>query len=145
MGTPKIIAIASQTEMCQMRKRPLDKPVPLKRKIERCLMCPSWWSISCELQGMYGLQGPTKENIPTSPVETIHSSHTNETYLIHSTWNIICSNNQAKFLRFHKYRARSTCKPTSSANLRITGLKKYDGKPFSANGNYTKPPHNYKL
>jgi hypothetical protein len=30
---------------------------------------------------MYGLQGPTKENIPTSPFETIHSSFTNQTNL----------------------------------------------------------------
>jgi hypothetical protein len=28
---------------------------------------------------MYGLQGPTKENIPTSPFETIHSSSRNQT------------------------------------------------------------------
>jgi hypothetical protein len=31
---------------------------------------PMWWKSSCELQGMYGLYRPTKENIPTSPVET---------------------------------------------------------------------------
>jgi hypothetical protein len=34
---------------------------------------------------MYGLQGPTKENIPTFPFETVHSSCTNKTGLTHST------------------------------------------------------------
>jgi hypothetical protein len=62
--------------------RPLDKLISPKRKIKCCLMCPLWWKSSCELQGMYGLQGPTKENTPTAPVETILDS-TNQTYPIH--------------------------------------------------------------
>jgi hypothetical protein len=33
-------------------------------------------------------------------------------------------------------------KPTSSANHRYTGLKKYDVQTFRANGNYPKPHHN---
>jgi hypothetical protein len=32
-----------------------------------------------ESQGLYGLQGPTKENTPTSPFETTHSSCTKQT------------------------------------------------------------------
>jgi hypothetical protein len=32
---------------------------------------------------MYGLQGPTKETISTSPFETIHSSCTNQINLTH--------------------------------------------------------------
>jgi hypothetical protein len=35
---------------------------------------------------------------------------------LHSTRSNICSNNQTKFLCCHKYRARSTHKPTSSTN-----------------------------
>jgi hypothetical protein len=47
----------------------------------------------------------------------------------HSTRSNICSNNQTEFLCCHKYRARSTHKPTSSANQRYIRLKKYD-EPF---------------
>jgi hypothetical protein len=60
---------------------------------------------------------------------------------IHSTRSNICSDNQSKFQRSHKSRARATHKPTSSANQQYTGLKKYDEKPFWANGNYARPPH----
>jgi hypothetical protein len=102
----------------------VDKSMPLKWKMEWCPMCRLWWKSSCELQGMYGLQGPTKENIPTSPFETIHSSVTNQTNLTYSTRSNICSNNQTKFLCCHKYRARSTHELTSSANHRYTRLKK---------------------
>jgi hypothetical protein len=91
---------------------------------------------------MYGLQGTTKENIPTSKFETIHFSRTNQTNITHSTRSNICTNNQTKFLWCHKYRTRATHKPNSSANQRYTRLKKYDEKPFQANGNYAKPPHN---
>jgi hypothetical protein len=45
-------------------------------------MCPLWWKSSSKLQGMYGLQGPTKENIPISPLETVHSC-TNQANLTH--------------------------------------------------------------
>jgi hypothetical protein len=114
--------LPSQTEMREMRRWPLDKLMPPKRKIESWPMCPLWWKSSCELQGMYGLQGPTKENILTSPFETTHSSCTNQTNLTHSTRSSICTNNQTKFLCCHKYRARSTHKPTSSANQRYTRL-----------------------
>jgi hypothetical protein len=109
--------LPSQTKMREMCRRPHDKPTPLKRKIEWCAMCPLWWKSSSKLQGMYSsLQRPTKENILTSPCETIHSSCTNQTNLTYSTRSNICSNNQTKFLCCHKYRARSTHKPTSSAN-----------------------------
>jgi hypothetical protein len=70
------------------------KSVPLKRKIEWCPICLLWWKSSCDLQGMCGLQGPTKENIPTFPFEIIHSSFTNQTNLTHSTRSDICSHNQ---------------------------------------------------
>jgi hypothetical protein len=85
--------LPSQTEMREMRRWPFDKQIPPKRKIEWCPVCPLWWKSSCKLQGMYGLQGPTKENKPTSPFETIHSSYTNQTILTHSTRSNICSNN----------------------------------------------------
>jgi hypothetical protein len=78
-----------------------------------------------ELQGMYGLQGPTKENILTPPFENIPSSHTNQRNPTHSTRSNICSNNQTKFLHSHKYRTRATHK-----NQLYTGIKKYDRKPF---------------
>jgi hypothetical protein len=39
-------------------------------------------------------------------------------------------NNQTKFLRSHKYRARATHKTISSANQRYTGIKKDDKTPF---------------
>jgi hypothetical protein len=38
------------------------------------------WGLPTPL-GTTGLERPTKENIPTSPVETIHTSHTNQTYI----------------------------------------------------------------
>jgi hypothetical protein len=66
--------LPSQTEMSQMRRWPHDEPMPPKRKIEWCPMCPLWWKSSWELQGTYGLRRHTKGNIPTSPFETIHSS-----------------------------------------------------------------------
>jgi hypothetical protein len=117
--------LPSQTEMCEMCRWPLDKPMPLKIKIECCPM----WKSSCELQGMCGLQGPTKENIPplrfkqyTFPAQIKQT--------LHWTRSNICSNNQTKFLCCHKYRARSTHKPISSANQRYTRLKKYDEKHF---------------
>jgi hypothetical protein len=44
----------------------------------------------------YGLQGPTKENIPTSTFEKIHCSCTNQTNIIHSTTSNIRSNNPKK-------------------------------------------------
>jgi hypothetical protein len=47
-------------------------------------MCPLWWESSCKLQEMYSIQGPIKENIPTSPFENTHSSHANQTNTIHS-------------------------------------------------------------
>jgi hypothetical protein len=92
---------------------------------------------------MYGVQRPTEENIPTSPVEKLHSSRTNQTNPIHSTRSNIYSNNETKFLHSHKHRAKATHKPTSSANQQYTGLKKYDEKPFLANGNYAICPHNH--
>jgi hypothetical protein len=105
--------LPSQTEMREMR-RPLDEPVPPKRNIGWCSMCPLWWKSSCELQGMYGLHGPTKENIPTLPVETVPSSCTNKKYPIHSTrGSNIRLNNPTKFLRSQKCRARSIHKPTT--------------------------------
>jgi hypothetical protein len=79
---------------------------------------------------MYSLEKAPKENIPVTPFETIHSSCTNQTYLIHSTSSNICSINKTKFICSHKYRARATHKPTLSANQRYTGIKKYDEKPF---------------
>jgi hypothetical protein len=83
---------------------------------------------------MYGLQRPTKENIPTSPFENIHTSSTNQTNPIHSTRSNTCSNNQTKFLSSNKYRSRATRKPISSANERYTGLKKYDENLFEQMG-----------
>jgi hypothetical protein len=35
-------------------------------------MCPLWWKSSYELQGMYGLQIATKDNISTSSFKTTH-------------------------------------------------------------------------
>jgi hypothetical protein len=61
-----------------------------------------WWKSSSKLQGMYGLQRPTKENISISPFETIHSC-TNQINHTHSTRGNICSNNQTKFLHCHKH------------------------------------------
>jgi hypothetical protein len=80
----------------------LTKPMPPNRKIERCPLCPLWWKSSCELRGMFCLQGPTKEHIPISSFETIHSFRTNQTNPILSTRSNICSNNQTTFLRFHR-------------------------------------------
>jgi hypothetical protein len=57
------ILLPSQNEMCQMCRQPPGKPLPPKWKIEWYPMCPLWWESSCELQGMYGVQGPTKEHI----------------------------------------------------------------------------------
>jgi hypothetical protein len=74
-----------------------------------------------------------KENIPTSLFETVHSC-TNQTNLTHSTRSNICANNQTKFICCHKYRARSTHKPTSSANQLYTRLKKYDESLFEQMG-----------
>jgi hypothetical protein len=79
-----------------MRRRTLDKPMPPKRNIEWCPVCPLWWKSSCALQGLYGLRGPTEENIPTSPFENIHSSRTNQTNPIHSAKSNLCSSNQSK-------------------------------------------------
>jgi hypothetical protein len=110
-----------------------------KKKLTFSLL-PGYRTVQTYIE--YGLQGPAKENIPISPFETIHSSCTYQTNLTHSTRSNICSNNQTKFLCCHKYRVRSTHKPISSANQRYTRLKKYDEKPFRANGNYAKPPHN---
>jgi hypothetical protein len=110
--------LLSQSEMHKMRRWPFDKTMPTKRKLEQCPMCPLWWKSSCELQEMYSIQGPTKENIPTSPF-----SCTDRTVTIHSTRSYICSNNQIKFLRSHKYRARAILKPVS-LNQRYAGIKK---------------------
>jgi hypothetical protein len=55
--------LSSQTEMRQMHK-----PMPPKRKLER-------WKSSWELQGMSGLQGPTKKNTQPFPKCTVY--HTN--------------------------------------------------------------------
>jgi hypothetical protein len=134
--------LPSQTEMQEMCRRPFDKPVPLKIKIKWCPMCLLWWKSSCELQGLYGLQGPTNENIPTSPFETIHSSCTNQTNISHSTRSNICSNNQTKFLCCTTNIEQDQHKSISSGNQWYTRLKKYDEKPFRASGNYAKPPHN---
>jgi hypothetical protein len=91
MGTPKIITIsnwdASNVQLTTWQTN------ATKKKSEWCPMCSLWQKSSCELQGMYGLQGPTKENILTSPFETIHSFCTNKTNLTHSTRSNICSNN----------------------------------------------------
>jgi hypothetical protein len=127
--------LPSQTEMRQIRRWPLDKTVPPNWKIEWCSMCPPWWKLSCKLQGMYGLQGPRKKTYP------LLQHKTNKPYTIHSR-STICSNNQTQFLHSHKYRARATHKPISSANQRYTGIEKYDVKPFWTNGNYAKPPQN---
>jgi hypothetical protein len=62
------------------------------------------------LAGIFVDQGPSKENIPTSPFEDIHPSHTNQTNLMHSTRSIICSSNQARMSCSHKYRATATHK-----------------------------------
>jgi hypothetical protein len=78
---------------------------------------------------MYGLQGPTKENIPTFPFKDMHSSSTNKTNPMHLTRSITCSNNQARMLWSHN-RARATHKPISSTNQRYAGIKKYDEKYF---------------
>jgi hypothetical protein len=34
-------------------------------------MCPLWWKSTCELQEMYGIQGPIKGNIPNSQFENM--------------------------------------------------------------------------
>jgi hypothetical protein len=129
-----------QTKMREMLRWPFDESMPPKRKIEWRPVCPLWWKSSSKLQRMYGLQRPTKENIPTPSSETIHSSCTNQTNITHSTRSNICSNNQTKYLCYHNYRARSTHKSTSPANQRHTRLKKYE-KSFWANGNYAKAPY----
>jgi hypothetical protein len=120
-GTQKIIAISNLDES---NAQVTTWQTNVFEKIYRCLLCLLSWKSYCKLpvQGMYRAQRPTKENIPSSPIETIHSSRTNQTYLLHSTRSNMCSNNQ-KFLLFCKYRARATHKPTSSANQRNTGLK----------------------
>jgi hypothetical protein len=56
------------------------------------------------------------KNIPTTSSETIHSSCTNKKYPTNSTRNYICPNNQAKFLRAHKYIARVSHKSKPSGN-----------------------------
>jgi hypothetical protein len=60
-------------------------------------MCPLWCKSSCELQGMYGTQGSTNENTPTSLFENMHSSYTNRTITMHSTRSYICSNKQNSY------------------------------------------------
>jgi hypothetical protein len=120
----------------------MHKPASTKRKVEWFPMCPMSWKSSCELQGMYGLQGPTKENTPTSPFKNIHSSRTNQTYPMHSTRSNISSKNQTKFLHSHKYRAMAKYNPDSSANQRYARIKKVYEKPFWTDGNYDEPPHN---
>jgi hypothetical protein len=113
-----------------------------KRDIEWCLICPLWWKSSWKLQGICNLQGPIKENIPTSQFEDIHSSRTNQTNPIHSARSNICSSNQTQIICSHKHRARATYKPTPSANQLYAVIKKYYEKPFWTNGNYDKS-HNH--
>jgi hypothetical protein len=98
---------------------------------EWCLMCPLWWKSSCELQGMYGLQGPTKANIPTSLFEDMYSTRTNQANLIHSARSNMSSNNQTKFLCSHKHRAKFTHKSISPAKQRYTGIKNMGWNDFS--------------
>jgi hypothetical protein len=62
---------------------------------------------------MYVIQGSTKENTAASPFENIHSSVKSNT----------CSNNQTKFLRSNKSRARATHEPISSAKQQYKELK----------------------
>jgi hypothetical protein len=84
-----------------------------------------------------------KKTYPPLHLKQYLNSCTNQTNLTHSDRCNICSNNQTKFLRCHKCKARSTHKPTSSANQWYKRLKKYDEKPFWANRNYAKSPHNH--
>jgi hypothetical protein len=79
---------------------------------------------------MYGLQRPTKENIPTSPVEIIQSSRTDQTNPIHSSRSNISSNKQTKLLRFYKKRARETQTNVISKPAIYRTKKKYYEKPF---------------
>jgi hypothetical protein len=41
-------------------------------------MCSLWWKFYRKLQGMYGLQAPTTENILTPPSKNLHSSSTTQ-------------------------------------------------------------------
>jgi hypothetical protein len=53
---------------------------------------------------------------------------------LQTTRNYICPNNQAKFLRAHKYRARATLKSKSSASQWYARLTKYYEEPVWAYG-----------
>jgi hypothetical protein len=83
-------------------------------------MCPLWWKSSCEIQGMYSLQRLTKQKIPTSPFETIHSC-INKTTPIHST-----GVTYAQITKQNSHAPINIEQAASSANQQYTKLKKYD-------------------
>jgi hypothetical protein len=139
MGTPKIIAISnrvgSNAQVTTWQTNATEKKDRVMSDVSSVI------EIICELQGMCGLQWATKENLFTSPFETIHSYCTNQTNLIHSTRSTICSNNQTKsLLRSHKYRSRATHKPNLSANQWQTGLKNMMKSLFEQMGNMPNLP-----
>jgi hypothetical protein len=92
-------------------------------------MYPLWWKSSCELQGLYGLQGPTKENTPTSPFETIHSSHTNQTLYTQPGVTYAQITKQNLYASTDLEQEPHINQPHQQTSD-IQDLKKYDEKPF---------------
>jgi hypothetical protein len=135
------ILLPSEREMHEMRK-PMTNQCHQKERSSavRCVLCSG--NHPANYKGCAVYKGVQKKTYPplrlkqyTPPAQIKQTLHTQP--------GVTCSSKQTKFLCCNKYRARSTHKPTSSANHQYTGNKRYDEKPYRANGNYAKPPHNH--
>jgi hypothetical protein len=129
--------LPSQTEMCQIRRWPRDNRMsPTERTSDvRCVVCGGNHPVNCIGCTVY-------EDLQKKTYSALHLKQYTPPKQIKLTLStqprVTCSNNHTEFLRSHKYRARATYKPISSAKQRYTGIKKYDEKSFWTCGNYTK-------
>jgi hypothetical protein len=94
-----------------------------------------------QLQKMYSLQGPAKENLPPSSNQTVSSSRPHPANHLHSARSIICTNHLSVSSYYTNPCACPTCQPTPTGIQRHLGLQSPVEKPLRSNGNLAKPPH----
>jgi hypothetical protein len=85
---PRLVKCAGNhpTIQCQCKERSSD-----------ISMCPLWRKSSRELQGIYGLQGPSEVNLSTPPSQNLHTSSTTSTKHRHATRSYLCLSNQKSY------------------------------------------------
>jgi hypothetical protein len=91
---------------------------------------------------MCGLQGPTKENIPP-----LHLKQCTPSAQIKQTLHTQPEVTYPQITKQNSYAATNIeqdqhINQLLQQNRDIQDFKKYNEKPFFANGNYAKPPHN---